>query len=68
MEHRWFYSGARSCRRGTCGLPPPVKLERRHIIFTVLMRRKTQPKKIWQSWLGGTTADILPKSGELGVK
>ena len=27
------------------GLPPPVKIESRHITFTVSVRRKTQPKE-----------------------
>ena len=33
-------------RRGTWGLPPTVKLESRHITFTVSVRPKTQQKNI----------------------
>ena len=36
-----------NAHRGTWGLPPPVKLEIRHINFTVLVWRKTIPKKKW---------------------
>jgi hypothetical protein len=33
-----------NARRGTWGLPPPVKLERRDMTYTVSMWRKTQNK------------------------
>ena len=35
-----------NARRGTRGLPPPVKLESRHIPFTVLVRHKIRPKNL----------------------
>jgi hypothetical protein len=34
-----------NARKGTWGLPPPVKLERRNITYTVLMWCKTQNKQ-----------------------
>jgi hypothetical protein len=34
-----------NARKGTWGLPPPVKLERRDMTYTVSMRRKTQNKQ-----------------------
>ena len=41
MKHKWFYSGSCSC----IGVAPsPVKLESCHIIVTVSMQRKSQPK------------------------
>jgi hypothetical protein len=32
----------KNARKGTRGLPPPVKLEIRRLTYTVLVRRKTQ--------------------------
>ena len=32
-------------RRSTWGRPPPVRLESHHITFTVLLRRKPEPKR-----------------------
>jgi hypothetical protein len=42
-----FYSGAHSClaRKNIRRLPPPVKLERRHITYIVSVGRKTQSNK-----------------------
>jgi hypothetical protein len=34
-----------NARKGTWGLPPPVKLERRDMTYTVSMWRKTQNKQ-----------------------
>ena len=41
----WLYL---ACFRG---LPPPVKLESRHITFTVMVQRKPQPKNKKKTWL-----------------
>jgi hypothetical protein len=34
-----------NARKGTWGIPPPVKLERRDMTYTVSMWRKTQNKQ-----------------------
>jgi hypothetical protein len=43
--HAW-----NNARKGTWGLPPPVKLERRHMAYTVLVWRKTQSNKQRFKW------------------
>ena len=42
-----LFSAVFQARRGTWCLPLPVKLEGRHITFTVLVRRKNPTKKVF---------------------